>query len=226
MRPPRGPFRPAIVNSTAPKPTVAFACAPDVTSTPAPGRRAAVAAWVLRRIGWRVVLAQPVPWRCVVVFYPHTSNWDFPIGLLADWAVGIHFRWVGKDTLFRGPWRGMFVRWGGIPVNRRASTGFIEQLAELMARERDCRVVIAPEGTRSRTGHWRSGFYYLARAANVPLGLAFIDYPSRRVGVGGFVELTGDPATDLARIAAAYAGATGRRPELQGPIRLKDTPPA
>jgi 1-acyl-sn-glycerol-3-phosphate acyltransferase len=212
------------VTSTEPKPAIAFAAAPDVTSTPAPGRRAAVAAWMLRRAGWRVVLAQPVPLRCVVVFYPHTSNWDFPIGLLADWAVGIHFRWVGKDTLFRGPWRGMFERWGGIPVNRRVSTGFIDQLAELMAREQDCRLVIAPEGTRSRTDHWRSGFYHLARAANVPVGLAFIDYPTRRVGVGGFVELTGDAPADLARIAAMYAAATGRRPELQGPVRLKDTP--
>jgi 1-acyl-sn-glycerol-3-phosphate acyltransferase len=167
-----------------------------------------------------------VPARGVVVFYPHTSNWDFPIGLLGKWTVGIHFRWVGKDTLFRGPWRGVFERWGGIPVNRRISTGFIDQLAELIRREADCRIVIAPEGTRGRTDHWRSGFYHLALAAGVPVALAFIDYPTRRVGVGGFVELTGDRTADLARIAALYAGATGRRPELQGPIRLKELPPA
>jgi 1-acyl-sn-glycerol-3-phosphate acyltransferase len=210
----------------APPPAAAFAAAPDATSDPAPGRLPAVAAWMLRRIGWRVVLAQPVPARCVVVFYPHTSNWDFPIGLLGKWTVGIHFRWVGKDTLFRGPWRRVFERWGGIPVNRRMSTGFIDQLVELIRREADCRIVIAPEGTRSRTDHWRSGFYHLALAAGVPVALAFIDYPTRRVGVGGFVELTGDRTADLARIAALYAGATGRRPELQGPIRLKEPPPA
>jgi hypothetical protein len=210
----------------APPSAVAFAAAPDATSDPAPGGLPAVAAWTLRRIGWRVVLAQPVPARCVVVFYPHTSNWDFPIGLLGKWTVGIHFRWVGKDTLFRGPWRGVFERWGGIPVNRRISTGFIDQLAELIRREADCRIVIAPEGTRGRTDHWRSGFYHLALAAGVPVALAFIDYPTRRVGVGGFVELTGDRTADLARIAALYAGATGRRPELQGPIRLKELPPA
>ena len=141
---------------------------------------------MLRALGWRVVLAQPVPLRCVVVIYPHTSNWDFPIGLMAKWVTGIHFRFVGKDTLFAGPFGPLFTRWGGIPVNRRERTGIIAQLAQRFATEDDFRLVFAPEGTRSRTEHWKSGFYHLARAAGVPVALAFIDYARREVGVGAY----------------------------------------
>ena len=176
---------------------------------------------VLRAFGWKVVLAQPVPMKCVVVFYPHTSNWEFPIGLLAKWASGIRFRYVGKDALFRGPFGRMFRRWGGIPVNRALSTGFIGQMRDEFARHDDFRLVIAPEGTRSRTEHWKSGFYHLARAAGVPIALGFIDYPRRRVGVGAYVELSGEPASDMRRIAAFYSDKCGRRPENQGPVALR-----
>ena len=199
----------------------------DAVLTESPGRgvvaRAAFA--VLRCFGWRLVLARPMPMKCVVVFAPHTSNWDFPIGLLTKWAVGIHFRYVGKDVLFRGPFGALFRRWGGIPVNRRLSTGFVAQMRDEFERHDDFRLAIAPEGTRSRTEHWRSGFYYLARAARVPVALAFIDYPTRRIGVGAYVDLSGDPGTDMRRIAAFYSDKRGHRPENQGPVALRDDPP-
>lgn len=185
---------------------------------------ARLGALVLKLMGWRVVLAQPVPARCVIVIYPHTSNWDFPIGLAAKWYMAIHVRFIGKDTLFRWPLAGAMVRWGGIPVDRRAPHGVIGQLAERFAREPDFRLVLAPEGTRSRTGHWRSGFYHLTRAAGVPLGLAFIDYAKREVGVGGYLELTGDETADMARIASFYAGIRGKRPENASPVRLTSGP--
>jgi 1-acyl-sn-glycerol-3-phosphate acyltransferase len=163
-----------------------------------------------------------VPLRCVVVFYPHTSNWDFPVGLMAKWMLGIHFRFIGKHTLFAGPFGPMFTRWGGIPVDRRESTGNIARLAERFAAETDFRLAIAPEGTRRRTEHWKSGFYHLARAAGVPVALAFIDYARREVGVGAHLDLTGDVDADMARIAAFYADKVGRRPENAGPIRLPE----
>jgi 1-acyl-sn-glycerol-3-phosphate acyltransferase len=175
----------------------------------------------LRLAGWHVVLAEPVPLHCVVVFYPHTSNWDFAIGLCAKWVVGIAFRWVGKDTLFRTPLRRLFERWGGIPVNRRQRTGFIEQMREAFAAHEDFRLVIAPEGTRSRTERWRSGFYHLALAAGVPVGLAFIDYAHREIGIGGFVELSADPEADMAALAGFYATKSGLNPRNAGPVRLE-----
>jgi 1-acyl-sn-glycerol-3-phosphate acyltransferase len=162
--------------------------------------------------------------KCVVVFYPHTSNWEFPIGILAKWASGIPFRYVGKDALFRWPFGGLFRRWGGIPVDRQHSTGFIGQMRDEFERNDDFRLIFAPEGTRRRTGHWRSGFYHLARAARVPVGLGFVDYPTRRIGVGAFLDLTGDPVEDMRTIAAFYADKHGYRPENQGPVVLRDEP--
>lgn len=172
------------------------------------------------------MLAQPVPRRCVVIFYPHTSNWDTALGLCAKFMLGIRFRFVGKDTLFRTPLIGLLlVRWGGIPVNRREPAGFIKQMQEEFARHDELRLAIAPEGTRSHTPHWKSGFYRLARAAGAPLALAYIDYPSREIGVGTYLDLTGDVAADMARIRAFYADKRGRRPENQGPVRLQDESP-
>ena len=111
-----------------------------------------------------------------------------------------------------------------VPVNRRERTGFIEQMTAQFERHRVFRLAIAPEGTRSRTEFWKSGFYHLARAADVPLALGYIDYAAREVGVGGYVELTGDRAADMARLRAFYDGKRGRHPENQSPIRLRDDP--
>jgi hypothetical protein len=196
-----------------------------LAASPGRGVLARIAFAVLRAFGWRIVLRRPMPMKCVVVFFPHTSNWDFPIGLLTKWAVDIHFRYVGKDVLFRGPFGALFRRWGGIPVNRRLSTGFVAQMRDEFERHDDFRLVIAPEGTRSRTEHWRSGFYHLAQVARVPVALAFIDYPTRRIGVGAYVDLSGAPGPDMCRIAAFYADKRGHRPENQGPVLLRDDPP-
>jgi 1-acyl-sn-glycerol-3-phosphate acyltransferase len=156
----------------------------------------------------------------VLAVYPHTSNWDFFIGLLWRFATGFHVRWIGKDTLFRWPIRGLLVRLGGTPANRRESTGLIGQLAEEFARQPWMWLAIAPEGTRSYTGRWKSGFYRVALAAKVPVGLAFIDYRARLVGLTTYLELTGGEEEDLRRIRAVYAGKTGRRPALASEIRF------
>jgi len=203
-------------------PASPFPSAPYVDAPLVPGFGARFAGWMLRLAGWRGVLAQPVPLRCVVVFYPHTSNWDFPLGLMAKWLFGVHFRFIAKQSLFATPLAFWLRRWGGIPVDRSGHTGVIARLAAEFASHDDFRLVVAPEGTRSLTGHWKSGFYHLARAAEVPLALAFIDYRRHEVGVGGFLDLTGDVAADMARIAGFYADKTARRPEHAGPIRLDD----
>jgi 1-acyl-sn-glycerol-3-phosphate acyltransferase len=200
---------------TPPLPPVPYVDAPLV-----PGLRARFAAWVLGAAGWRVVLARPVPLRCVVVFYPHTSNWDFPCGLMAKWLVGIHFRFIAKASLFRTPLGPLLRRWGGIPVDRSGGTGVIAYFAAQFAAHDDFRLVVAPEGTRSRAPHWKSGFYYLARAANVPLALSFVDYRRRETGVGAYLEPTADVAADMTRIAAFYADKTARHPANAGPVRL------
>lgn len=175
---------------------------------------------LLRLVGWKVVLEWPPGPRAMIVFYPHTSNWDFVIGILARYAVAIPVRWVGKHTLFRAPFGPLFRKLGGMPVDRRKSIGLVAQLGGEFERCGELYLAIAPEGTRRKTGHWKSGFYRVAVAAGVPLGLAFIDYPRRRIGIERYLELTGREEEDLGRIRAYYADKRGRYPEKESDIRF------
>lgn len=181
--------------------------------------------WWARRLlalfGWRVDIDLPPGPKSVIVVYPHTSNWDFAVGYLAKLACGMPLFWVGKHTLFRWPFAELLRRMGGIPVNRAEAAGFVGQLAEEFRRRPRLWLAIAPEGTRSRTDHWKSGFYRLALAAEVPVGLAFIDYPTRIVGLKTYLSLSGDEARDLESIRSAYAGKTGKHPEAASEIRFR-----
>jgi 1-acyl-sn-glycerol-3-phosphate acyltransferase len=178
---------------------------------------------LLRAAGWRLVLDIPRVERAVIVFYPHTSNWDFVIGLVARFALAVPVTWAGKDNIFRGPFSPLWRLLGGIPVNRREATGFVGQMIDAFAR-RPMLLAIAPEGTRRRTDHWKSGFYRVALGARVPLALAFIDFARREIGVGAVLEPTGDADADFARLRAFYSEKTGRHPEQASPVALKPDP--
>lgn len=192
---------------------------PTDASAPSILRRLAGA--VLRAIGWNSVLVPPPAPKGIIVVYPHTSNWDFIIGVLYKVGVGLPARWMGKDTLFRWPLRRLFVRLGGIPINRRERSGFVAALLAEFDRQDWMWLAVAPEGTRSRTDHWKSGFYRIAVAGKLPVGLGYIDYPTRTIGIDTYLELTGDPEQDFARIRAFYADKRGRRPGNAGDITLK-----
>ena len=180
---------------------------------------------VLRLFGWRVRF-RPLPGpRGIVVVYPHTSNWDFPIGLFAKWALDLPFRWLAKDSLFRGPLGKVMRYLGGEPVDRSTTSGTIERQAQRMLAADWYWLAITPEATRSYRPNWRSGFYHLALAAKVPLLLVYIDYPSKVLGVVDHLYLTGDREADMAAIAAVYAGHQGLHPEDAAPIVLSEKPP-
>lgn len=192
-----------------------------------PPRGSRLARALLRWAGWELVFDGLPARQGVLVAYPHTSNWDFIVGVLAKWALGLPVAFWGKDSLFRVPLFGRWLRWvGGIPVDRSGANGIVAGMVARFqaAREADefLWLALAPEGTRGYTPHWRSGFYQLVVQAGVPLGLAFFDYRRRRVGIMGYLRLTGDRTTDLAAIAAAYAEVQGRRPELAAPITLRE----
>lgn len=181
---------------------------------------------LLRLAGWRVVFDGLPAKQGVAVAYPHTSNWDFVVGILAKWAIGLPATFWGKDSLFRVPLLGRWMRWlGGIPVDRGNASGIVGQMAEALKRARaDGRflwLVLAPEGTRSPGEGWRSGFYHVASAAQVPLALIFFDYRRRELGFRRFLQLSGDPAADMAAIAQGFGAFHGCRPGNAAPIRLK-----
>jgi 1-acyl-sn-glycerol-3-phosphate acyltransferase len=197
-----------------------------LTTDKVSSRRRRFALRLLTLFGWRVRHA-PLPGpRGIVIVYPHTSNWDTPLGLLAKWALDLRFRWVAKDTLFRGligQTLGRLLRaCGGEPIERHVQTGAIERLAQRIRQADWYWLVLTPEGTRSYRDHWRSGFYHIALAANVPVGLGYIDYGSREIGLVEYLTLSGNVEVDLKRIADVYRGRRGLRPEQAAPIAFGD----
>lgn len=182
------------------------------------------AGWLLRLFGWRCAFLPPPEPRVLVLVYPHTSNWDFFWGMLGRWAAGWPISWLAKHTLFVGPVGVVLRAWGGIPVNRSAPEGLVDELAAGLRVRPYMLLAITPEGTRSYREHWKSGFYRLAIAADLPLGIGYIDYATRTVGVSEYFRLSGDVDADLARIARAYQNYRARHPELASPIRLHQSP--
>jgi 1-acyl-sn-glycerol-3-phosphate acyltransferase len=178
--------------------------------------------FLLRLFGWQLIFVPPPSSKTVVVGYPHTSNWDFPVTMLWRFATGFPLSWVAKQEMFANPFGGLFRRWGGVPLDRKRPDGFIEQMVETFQQREVFHLAIAPEGTRRKTDHWKSGFYRLSLAAGVPIGLAYLDYGQKRAGIERWIMPSGDRAADLAAIAAFYADKCGLHPEKAGDIRFKD----
>ena len=185
---------------------------------PTRGQRTALR--LLNLFGWQLRY-KPLPGpHGIAVVYPHTSNWDFPLGLLGKWALGLPFRWLAKDSLFRGPMGAIMRYWGGVAVDRRAPMGATRMLAERMLGEKWFWVAITPEGTRGYRPYWKSGFYHLAAAAKVPLLLISLDYAAKELSLVDVVHLSGDQDADMAAIAALYQGKEALYPKNAAPIRL------
>jgi 1-acyl-sn-glycerol-3-phosphate acyltransferase len=214
-----------LIDTPAPPLAVGPAAGPvELRELPVKLQGSAVAHAVLRLVGWRVRFDGLPAAQGVAIVYPHTSNWDFPIGVLAKWAIGIQVTFWAKDSLFRVPLLGRWARAiGGVPVDRSAARGIVGQMAASLraAREqgRFMWLALAPEGTRSRTEGWRSGFYQVAVQAQVPVSLVTFDFARREVAFLKHLMMSGDAAADMAAIARAYVDCRGRRPECAAPIR-------
>ncbi len=166
----------------------------------------------LRLTGWRVEGALPAhALRSVLIAAPHTSNWDLPYTLMVAFALRLNIRWMGKHSIFRAPFGGV-MRWlGGIEVNREQSNNLVAASAKAI-RESDgpLQLIVPPEGTRSKTRYWKTGFYHIAREAQVPIVMAYMDYAHKRSGLGPVFEPTGDVEADMATIKAFYAPFKGK----------------
>ncbi len=176
---------------------------------------------ILRLLGWKADITIPDTARYVIIGAPHTSNMDFFLMLLLMGVSGLQLNWVGKDTLFRKPIGGLMRKLGGVPVNRRSSNRFVDQMVAAFKEHDELALVIAPEGTRSKVHYWKTGFYYIAVGAGVPIVMAYVDAGKRTTGIGPQFKPTGDIQADFAVIKAFYDDKIGIHPKYQGEISLR-----
>jgi 1-acyl-sn-glycerol-3-phosphate acyltransferase len=199
----------------------------SVFTTPllSPCLRALARGW-LRLSGWRVEAALPPQAPCVLIGAPHTSNWDFPLLLVAILDLGLDLKWMGKHTLFRTPW-GPLMRWlGGIAVNRTQNNNLVASTVQAFADNPGLIVCIPPEGTRSKVQRWRSGFYHIAVGAGVPILLSVIDAEHKTLRVLGEYRPSGiNPEHEIHAIQQFYRGYRGLRPERAFEIPAKEASP-
>ncbi len=172
-----------------------------------------LAVFILKLSGWKVVgKAVPQP-RYVLIAAPHTSNWDFPLMLLAVLALRLNLFWMGKDSLFFFPVAGLMKWLGGIPIDRSQSNNMVQQTVEQFRQQEQLVILIPPEGTRSKVERWKTGFYRIANLAEVPILLGFIDTSRKELGLADFFIPGGDLEEDMQKIRAFYAHKRGIRPE-------------
>ena len=186
-----------------------------IFNTPILSQFLKIIAWgVLLVIGWRPGPSIPKEVKkCIVVAAPHTSNWDFGLFLPLVFTLNLQVRVLIKHTVFIGP-IGWFLRYcGGIPIDRRATRDYVGQMAEKFEKNDVFHLVVTPEGTRSPRTHWKTGFYHMAMAANVPIILAAIDADKKQVGVSRIMQPSGDLEADLAEIYAFFDNYNGVKPD-------------
>lgn len=165
-----------------------------------------LAAW-----GWRVEGEFPDRPKVLAIVAPHTSNWDFPLGIAAVYALGLRVRFLAKHSLFKPP-LGWLMRWfGGLPVIRESPQGLVAQVVEAIEREPSIFLAITPAGTRSAGLNWKSGFYHIAHAARIPVVPIAFDAQRRAIRLFPPIETSGDYAADLPRLLALYEGIRGLR---------------
>ncbi|MEP7347922.1 MAG: 1-acyl-sn-glycerol-3-phosphate acyltransferase [Gemmatimonadaceae bacterium] len=152
--------------------------------------------------------------KAVIIVAPHTSNWDFFVGLSIDLVLDLKASFLGKHSLFVWPVKGLLEWIGGIPVRRGAGENVVDQMVAEFARRDELLLAIAPEGTRRKVAEWHKGFWHIARAAKVPIILVSLDYGRRVVTLGPTITPTNDLESDLRMLKAHFAKVTPRHPHL------------
>ncbi len=185
---------------------------------------AAVARALFRLAGWQAEGHLPDLPKAVVVSAPHTSNWDGVILVWTALIMRVRLRYLVKHTLMRPPLGWLVRLTGGIPINRSKRHNAVEQAVQAFNADDRLLLAISPEGTRKPVEYWKTGFYYIALGAGVPLALGYIDYARRRAGVGPIIVPSGDLEADMAQMQAFYAPIMGRHPSRMSQTRTRPQP--
>ena len=163
--------------------------------------------------GWTAVQENPPPKKAVIIAAPHTSNWDFIYYFGLCNSLNVKSYWIGKSTLFKWPWGDMMRRLGGIPVDRSKSNNMVDAMVAEFEKRSEFLLTIPPEGTRSGVKQWRTGFYYIALKAKVPLIIGMMDYAKKSGGLGPSFMPTGDYKKDMKRLSDFYHSVTPKFPD-------------
>lgn len=166
----------------------------------------------LRLTGWKVEGSLSAgAQRSVLIAAPHTSNWDMPYTLMVAFALRLNIYWMGKEQLFKPPFRGLMMWLGGISVAREKSSNVVAASVLAIGQvDGPVQLIVPPEGTRNKTRYWKTGFYYIALGAQVPIVMAYMDYKKKISGLGPVFMPSGDLDADMVAIKAFYAPFKGK----------------
>lgn len=181
-----------------------------------------IARLFLKLMGWGSEGGTPSPSKYVLIAAPHSSNWDLPYLLAFAAIYDVKIQWMAKHTIFVPPFGWFFKAMGGIPIQRHIRLNRVENTANLFHERDELILVVAAEGTRAYTEHWKSGFYHIARTAGVPIVLSFLDFKRKLGGFGPAIMPSDDVKSDMDQIRKFYAEMEGKHHELVGPIRLEE----
>jgi 1-acyl-sn-glycerol-3-phosphate acyltransferase len=163
--------------------------------------------------GWKAVLNEEIPSKCVFCVAPHTSNWDFVIGIIFYKSIGGTIRFLMKKDWFFFPMNLILKSLGGVPVDRKKKTFVSEQMVTQFQSNDNFQLAITPEGTRKKSAQWKTGFYYIALTADVPITLAYIDYFQKEIGVIKNFHPTGNVEQDIEEIKQCYSHIQAKHPK-------------
>lgn len=172
----------------------------------------AAASLALRVFGWKVAGTPPDAKKYVVAAEPHTTSWDFLFTMLILAKLRIDARTLAKQELFRWPMGWILPRLGLIPVDRQSSTGMVDRMVERFNARDEMVLILSPSGTRKRSRRWKTGFYYMAEGAGVPIVPGYLDYRRKVGGLGPAIYPTGDIDADMARLKRFYSKITAKYP--------------
>ncbi|QYJ71580.1 lysophospholipid acyltransferase family protein [Shewanella sp. FJAT-51649] len=168
--------------------------------------------WLLKISGWQIQGLLPSQAKYIVIVAPHTSNWDFIIGVLARGALNTRIHFLGKHQLFIPPWGWFFRAIGGSPVDRRKNNNLVDAAVQLFATQSDYKLALAPEGTRSPVTRWKCGFYHIASKAQVPIVRVGLDFARKAVVIQPPLQPR-EIEQDMAEILSFYRSIKGRHPK-------------
>jgi len=166
-------------------------------------------------MGWKLVNDFPKDIKkYVVIAAPHTSWQDFPIGILARNTSGVRINFIGKDSLFKGPFGFIFKSLGGTPVDRTKNNNLVDAIVDVFKEKDEFILALSPEGTRKKVEKWKTGFYYIAKGANVPVVMATLDFGKKEVKISEPYYTTDDKEKDFEYFTSFYKDVLGKKPEL------------